>query len=119
LYELNFYGRLGSSPHTDTATIYYSTDNINWNPIATPVDDTSCTLREVLNFSSGTTVYVSMRNSSGTTPIGYNAATGNTCPANSNVYCEGVSVFSVIMNGNKDIALTANVSGGAGIFVVC
>ena len=119
LYELNFYGRLGSSPSADNATIYYSLDNSTWYPIANLIDSTSCILRETLSFSNGTTVYVSLRDSSGAIPIGYNAATSTTCPANSNVYCETITTFSVVMNGNRDIALTAYVSGGIGLFVVC
>jgi hypothetical protein len=119
LYDLNFYGRLGASPSADNATIYYSLDNSTWYPIATPIDSNSCILRETLSFSNGTTVYISLRNSSGTFAIGFNAATGTTCPANSNVYCD-YSPFSLVMSGNKDVALTAYVTpGGSGLFIAC
>ena len=65
-------------------------------------------------------MYISLRDGNGISGIGYNATTGTTCPDNTNTYCEGINTFSVVINGNRDIALTAYVStGGGGLFTVC
>ena len=63
-------------------------------------------------------MYISLRD--GISGIGYNAATGTTCPDNTNTYCEGINAFSVVINGNTDIGLTAYViDGSGGLFAPC
>ena len=120
---VEFYGKLGASPAADTATIFYSFNNSTWYPLTVgmttaSIDSTNCISRGTISVANGTTVYVHLRDSNGIIPIGFNAQSGTSCPANSNVYCD-YTPFSVVVSGATDIALTAYVSGGGGLFIVC
>jgi hypothetical protein len=107
--NVTFYGVMGDLS-SSFGTLYYSTDNSTWNPIAASFSYT-CGVIDVITVSSGATVYVSIGDPSSTAYY-YNAQVGTSCPFNSATYCGSGSKFSTVVSGNTDIAITQYVTGG-------
>lgn len=106
---VNFYGVMGDTS-INTGVLYFSTDQVNWTPVAQPFSNT-CGLIDSFLVNSGDTVYISIGDVSSTVYY-YNAQTGTACPSNSPTYCGIGSMFSVVINSTTDIAITQYVSGG-------
>jgi hypothetical protein len=107
--NVTFYGVMGDLS-SSFGTLYYSTDNSTWNPIAASFSYT-CGVIDVITVDSGDTVYVSIGDPSSTAYY-YNAQVGSSCPFNSATYCGNGSKFSTVISGNTDIAITQYVIGG-------
>lgn len=108
-YFVTFYGRMGDQSNS-AGVLYFSTDQTNWTPVAQPFYDT-CGVIDAFLINSGDTVYVSIGDPSSTVYY-YNAQLGTTCPSNSATYCGNGNRFSVVINGDTDIAITQYVAGG-------
>ena len=106
---VNFYGVMGNTSASN-GVLYYSTDQITWNPVAQPFTN-SCGLIDSFSVNIGETVYISIGDPASTAYF-YNAQVGQSCPSNSSTYCGVGSIFSVVVNSNTDIAITQYVSGG-------
>lgn len=109
LKYVTFYGVMGAQSNSQE-TLYYSTDNSTWNPIAQAFTDT-CGIIEVISVNSGDTLYLSVGDPSSTVYF-YNATNNSTCPANSANFCGLGNPYNILITADTDIAVTQYVAGG-------
>jgi hypothetical protein len=105
-YTLNIYGAKGTAFSViENADIYLSTDGINYSTATATISSTSCTLRKTITgISSGTTYYVKLYDPTFLVNyLKFTGTTGTSCPAEA----AGACVYSIVVNANTNIALTA------------
>lgn len=118
-YTVELYARHGNSASPNAIDIYYSTDDISYNLVATLGVTTTCTqlFPSYSQVAAGTTVYFKVQDANLANYIYFNGANGagNSCPANSQTYC----TYSFQVNSNTAMNITAYNVTMFGDFVTC